>query len=242
MLQTDFTMHLPSLPHRFRHSNIIRKKASAKTLTAPGDSQNSADKEQSQRDKAQARRAQVRKAQIQHRQRKANYVAELEVDVAKFRDLIGKTEQEASTLRRENAAIKKALMGAGINSLLWVQDHPRYHPTGSPAGAVPQLDSPQMDVTYGQPLSTQMMEQHMQEYDAYPQQQGSTELFSGIDIDDLTVTLSVDDTMGTPCLNISSNSSGASVRSVASPPPRMTECKIQLSPSQEQTAINFILA
>ncbi|KAI2618896.1 hypothetical protein GGR54DRAFT_640438 [Hypoxylon sp. NC1633] len=57
--------------------------------------------------KAQARRAQVRKAQIQHRQRKANYTKQLEMDVAKWRDLIEEAERESQALRRENDAIRR---------------------------------------------------------------------------------------------------------------------------------------
>ncbi|KAM7196104.1 hypothetical protein V8F20_007139 [Naviculisporaceae sp. PSN 640] len=53
-------------------------------------------------DKAQLRRAQVRKAQIQHRQRKANYVKQLEQDVAGLRDAITTEQQEVEMLRGEN--------------------------------------------------------------------------------------------------------------------------------------------
>ncbi|KAI1381706.1 hypothetical protein F4677DRAFT_399425 [Hypoxylon crocopeplum] len=60
--------------------------------------------------KAQARRAQVRKAQIQHRQRKANYTKQLEMDVAKLRDLIEETERESIALKRENEAIRRRFL------------------------------------------------------------------------------------------------------------------------------------
>ncbi|KAI1408840.1 hypothetical protein F5Y13DRAFT_171402 [Hypoxylon sp. FL1857] len=60
--------------------------------------------------KAQARRAQVRKAQIQHRERKANYTKQLEMDVAKLRDLIEQTERESLALRTENEGIKQLLL------------------------------------------------------------------------------------------------------------------------------------
>ncbi len=56
--------------------------------------------------KAQARRAQVRKAQIQHRQRKANYVKELEMDITRLRDLIAETQRDSSILRQENEYIR----------------------------------------------------------------------------------------------------------------------------------------
>ncbi|OTA91631.1 hypothetical protein M434DRAFT_397021 [Hypoxylon sp. CO27-5] len=60
--------------------------------------------------KAQARRAQVRKAQIQHRQRKANYTKQLEMDIAKLRDLIEQTERESLALRTENEGIRQLLL------------------------------------------------------------------------------------------------------------------------------------
>ncbi|KAI1098486.1 hypothetical protein F4804DRAFT_324639 [Jackrogersella minutella] len=66
--------------------------------------------------KAQARRAQVRKAQIQHRQRKANYTKELEMDVAKLRDLIEQTERLSLVLRTENEAIRRRLPVAAPSS------------------------------------------------------------------------------------------------------------------------------
>jgi len=60
-------------------------------------------------DKAQLRRAQVRKAQIQHRQRKADYIKQLEVDVARIRDLIADAQREAQNLKRENDTMKSQL-------------------------------------------------------------------------------------------------------------------------------------
>ncbi|KAI0018324.1 hypothetical protein F4780DRAFT_751655 [Xylariomycetidae sp. FL0641] len=59
--------------------------------------------------KAQARRAQVRKAQIQHRQRKANYTKELEMDVTRLRDRIQQAEQENMQFRRQNEAMRNLL-------------------------------------------------------------------------------------------------------------------------------------
>lgn len=60
-------------------------------------------------DKAQLRRSQVRKAQIQHRQRKANYVKQLELDVARIRDLITDAQREAQRLKLENEAMKASV-------------------------------------------------------------------------------------------------------------------------------------
>ncbi|KAI1766166.1 hypothetical protein GGR53DRAFT_487110 [Hypoxylon sp. FL1150] len=60
--------------------------------------------------KSQARRAQVRKAQIQHRQRKANYTKQLEMDVAELRELIERAEHDGLVLRSENEAIRRRLL------------------------------------------------------------------------------------------------------------------------------------
>ena len=137
------------------------------------------------KERAQARRAQVRRAQIQHRQRKANYIKQLELDVSQLRDLVTVTEKETTQLAVENAKIREMIIAAGFT------------------GAT----------------------------DAQP------ELFSGIDVDDLTVTLSMDEKMGTPCFQISSQSaSGSSAGGSSAVGP------VQLTPAQEQRAINFILA
>ncbi|RYP47258.1 hypothetical protein DL768_006642 [Monosporascus sp. mg162] len=65
-------------------------------------------------DKAQSRRAQVRKAQIQHRQRKANYTKQLEMDAARLRDEIARAEGERAALRGENNTIRRHLAMAGV--------------------------------------------------------------------------------------------------------------------------------
>ncbi|KAI8635353.1 hypothetical protein F5Y19DRAFT_8902 [Xylariaceae sp. FL1651] len=63
--------------------------------------------------KAQARRQQVRKAQMQHRQRKANYTQQLEMDIAKLRDEIAKVEQDNEILKGKNDAIRSQLARGG---------------------------------------------------------------------------------------------------------------------------------
>ncbi|KAH8890886.1 hypothetical protein GQ53DRAFT_162040 [Thozetella sp. PMI_491] len=65
-----------------------------------------------QPDKALLRRAQVRKAQIQHRQRKANYVKQLELDIAEIRDLISGAERDVDALRAENDSMRVQIRGA----------------------------------------------------------------------------------------------------------------------------------
>ncbi|TGJ87805.1 hypothetical protein E0Z10_g969 [Xylaria hypoxylon] len=59
--------------------------------------------------KAKARRQQVRNAQRQHRQRKANYTKQLEMDITNLRDDIARVEQEVETLRNQNGAIRSQL-------------------------------------------------------------------------------------------------------------------------------------
>ncbi|KAI0890411.1 uncharacterized protein GGS22DRAFT_150834 [Annulohypoxylon maeteangense] len=67
--------------------------------------------------KSKARRAQVRKAQIQHRERKANYTKQLEMDVVRLRDLIEQTEHQSSALRTENEAIRHRLSLGSASAL-----------------------------------------------------------------------------------------------------------------------------
>ncbi|KAI0482731.1 hypothetical protein GGR56DRAFT_685681 [Xylariaceae sp. FL0804] len=66
--------------------------------------------------KSQARRAQVRKAQIQHRQRKANYTKQLEMDVARLRDLIERAQREGAALRTQNGAMRNRLLLAATTT------------------------------------------------------------------------------------------------------------------------------
>jgi hypothetical protein len=69
---------------------------------------------QTSQEKAKARRAQVRRAQVEHRQRKANYVKQLEIDVARIRDMINAAQMETRVLQAENDAIRaKLAVGPG---------------------------------------------------------------------------------------------------------------------------------
>lgn len=61
------------------------------------------------RDKTEVRRNQVRKAQVQHRQRKANYVRELEKDIARMREQVAAEQCEAQALFSENNAMRAQL-------------------------------------------------------------------------------------------------------------------------------------
>ncbi|KAI0447730.1 hypothetical protein F4803DRAFT_497278 [Xylaria telfairii] len=68
--------------------------------------------------KAKERRQQVRKAQRQHRQRKANYTKQLEMDITKLRDDIANAELEVESLRGQNGAIRSQLAGGGDQVVL----------------------------------------------------------------------------------------------------------------------------
>ncbi|KAI1757029.1 hypothetical protein F4782DRAFT_480938 [Xylaria castorea] len=63
--------------------------------------------------KAKERRQQVRKAQRQHRQRKANYTKQLEMDITKLRDDIAQVEQEVQRLKNQNGTIRSQLGSGG---------------------------------------------------------------------------------------------------------------------------------
>ncbi|KAF6810338.1 methyltransferase domain-containing protein [Colletotrichum sojae] len=70
------------------------------------------------------------------------------------------------------------------------------------------------------------------EYDPYP----PVEIFPNVNMGDITVTMRKDDTLGTPCFQISPS---ASSRTLSSQRPAAPD---QLSPEQEITAINLILS
>jgi hypothetical protein len=67
----------------------------------------STDEDSSQ--KAQNRRAQVRKAQLQHRQRKANYVEQLETDIDNLNKNIQNVKLEAQNLEEENHVMRQSI-------------------------------------------------------------------------------------------------------------------------------------
>ena len=203
--------------------------APSNSRAAPGEGSTAADKSQTAQEKTQARRAQVRKAQIQHRQRKANYVKELELDVTRFRDMISKTENETAQLRNQNESMKLRLKAAGLESPAWKKKKQQ------------QQQTPSEDSLAGQGQGQPPEDRPDQQMTAAP-----AEMFGSIDIDDLTVTLSVDEKLGTPCFTISSSSSGQSVKSPASTPVSHGQPQPQPQPPlthpQEQVVINFILS
>ena len=215
--------------------------AQANTTTlAPESSGRSPDKQQENATaKAKARRAQVRRAQIQHRQRKAEYVKQLELDVSHFRELISLTEIESEGFRNENAAMKAKLRGVGvvIPASVSPQDQPQSTPLGATVGTESLLN-PSMALAM-QPLNPTTPQSYSPiDIDNSPQPDPDTpEMFANINIDDITVTLKEDPMLGTPVFNVSSSSGYSSHAS-----PSVSDGEKQLSPAQEHMAINFILA
>lgn len=197
---------------------------------------------------SQARRAQVRSAQIRHRQRKANYQKQLELDISEYRELLSRVDAETAALRSQNATIIAKLReaGAGDQDLLLVLPSPHnQHDTVTPP-------PPPADGGKSQSLSPGWTDDSSRSPPGQQHHQATTpELFGGIDVNSLTVTLGMDEAMGTPTLHISPTASsagesfgGTATSSLYSP----SSCALeptepaQLTPLQEQTVINFILS
>jgi hypothetical protein len=212
-------------------------------------------------DKAQIRRAQVRKAQIQHRQRKAEYINKLEEDVAQYRDLITRAERHSQFLSRENEHFKERLRQASVGQAAsrateWSQQqaqqlqqqHQRLQQQQFQLQQQPLQQEPLQQHPFIAPeqdsgaTRTQLEAQNLQEITASNTNAEPKELFGDIDIGALTVTLSMDETLGTPCFNISPASSSPGSYSVPSPSGGSEVDPNQLTPLQEQMAVNFILA
>ncbi|KAB5536570.1 RNA polymerase I-specific transcription initiation factor RRN3-domain-containing protein [Coniochaeta sp. 2T2.1] len=104
----------PSFESWWKRSKDVLKKRKITFVQAGSGSQagdeQDASSSQTPQDKAKARRAQVRRAQIEHRQRKANYVKQLEIDVARIRDMIAATQMESRLLQTENNAMRSQLV------------------------------------------------------------------------------------------------------------------------------------
>ncbi|PTB65400.1 hypothetical protein BBK36DRAFT_1121636 [Trichoderma citrinoviride] len=204
------------------------------------------------KDKAQIRRAQVRKAQIQHRQRKANYVKQLELDVSQLRDLINQTQQETSQMRKENDTIRDLIRGTEPVMPQQQQqpsfthaDSTYFSTTGSPGtrlgGGVSELDAQEWLAAGGQLSDLDLNQQQP----LMPSTSNEQEMFGHINLDDITVSLGINDLLGTPCFTINNPPppAGSSTHGFTSPPnfesPPLTP---PLTPQQEQIVINWILA
>ncbi len=175
--------------------------------------------------KNQVRRAQVRRAQIQHRQRKANYVKQLEMDISQLRELITQAQHDTTSLKRENDDILAVLGQNGIPSPPGLS-----YGTASPSAATALSDAQQTD--YSQ-----------QNTPVYPALDTAESLLPGsLSLDeDLVVTLSSNKLMGTPSFSISPSSANSSFYS-GPVSADWSQGQIQLTPAQELTVINFILS
>lgn len=184
-------------------------------------------KDASAKEKAQHRRAQVRRAQIQHRQRKADHIKQLELDVSRYRELIYLAEHEKSLIQQENDLIKATLEQASNNLAAWSQSQQQQNQQPQQPSSVLEAPQPALSIP----------EFQMQDMSSsFP---GDIPL--DFDVDCLTVELSMDDIMGTPTFKIANDSSSGSVTAhTTSPWPGVVDP--QLSPGQEESAINFILA
>ncbi|KAL6868504.1 hypothetical protein J3F83DRAFT_737343 [Trichoderma novae-zelandiae] len=195
------------------------------------------------KDKAQLRRAQVRKAQIQHRQRKANYVKQLELDVSQLRDLITRAQQETSQMRKENDGIRDLISRTepAVQPTFTHADSTYFSTTDSPGtrlGGVSELDTQEWLAAGGQ-LSDLDLNQHP----LMPSTSNEQEMFGHINLDDVTVSLGINDLLGTPCFAIDNPPTGSSAQGYTGPPsfenPPLTP---PLTPQQEHIVMNWILA
>jgi hypothetical protein len=136
---------------------------------------------------------------MQHRQRKASYVKQLEMDISRIRDMIEAAERESQVLLDENQAMRAQLR---LRAPL-----PLPQPSQLSSDSIASL----------------------------PQ-----------DLDDVTITLGYDEVMNAPSFYISSppppptrSSSQPFPQPAAAPSP---DALPDLTPSETQAAINFILA
>ncbi|KAH0499329.1 hypothetical protein TgHK011_006532 [Trichoderma gracile] len=195
------------------------------------------------KDKAQIRRAQVRKAQIQHRQRKANYVKQLELDVSQLRDLITQTQNETSQMRKENDTIRDLIRRTepAAQPAFTNADSTYFSTTDSPGtrlGGMSELDAQEWLAAGGQLSDLDLNQQPLM-----PSTSNEQEMFGHINLDDITVSLGINDLLGTPCFTIDNPSVGSSVQGYVTPssfenPPQTPP----LTPQQEQIVLNWILA
>ncbi|KAK1981430.1 hypothetical protein LZ30DRAFT_750045 [Colletotrichum cereale] len=212
-------------------------------------------------EKAKLRRQQVRKAQIQHRTRKANYIKQLELDVCRFRDMIAAAEKEVLAFRKQNQDMRGALTARGLGVpqelkgkevvidearamgspkpvevthpvAVQQQGHPQAPQQHQPTQqmSAPPVVQQRLPVADTEPQMTSQppLANDNYEYDPYP----SVDLFANIEMGEVIVTMRKDDVLGTPCFQIVSSSPA-----VLHPP-----APDQLTPEQEITAINLILA
>jgi hypothetical protein len=206
----------------------------------------------SDKDKAQVRRQQVRRAQTQHRQRKANYIKQLELDVCRHREMISAAERDILGLQRENDSIRRILQERELSSLVTAEGHRARNrqlamQSGTTLQEMPLPMVPQGPRLGFQPTASVQSQQqhhlsglHHQTYSTFnaPQPTSRMGLMGNFSPNSLTVTLGMDDVLGTPCYQISSPLSNTH----ASTSQPVGDSASGLPPDQEMRAINLILA
>ncbi|KAF5009127.1 hypothetical protein FDECE_4634 [Fusarium decemcellulare] len=213
-----------STPQRRGKANRVEVASSESPDNDSGTSPQKSRKSLSASEKAKLRRAQVRRAQIQHRQRKAEYQKQLELEVTHYRELISLTEFETNELKKDNDAIRSLLTTKGIT----------IPNCGSQCLIRPSLTKVQLegsDAWIDEALGMAPQPQDQQTF------QGEEEMFADVNVDDIIVTLKKDDQMDTPVFSIRSSSSSSNTSSPPAP-----EEDLNLSPEEEQMAVNFILS
>lgn len=194
-------------------------KCSADALTAPEDG-SSPDK--AGLDKAQIRRAQVRRAQIQHRQRKANYVKQLELDINQLREMVNQIQRDTRSLKFENDEIRTVLINNGV-----LQPPGLLSPsaTTQPTATTEALTPVAADQDVNQ-LVLNLQSVQADEFSAE---------------NEMLVTLKNDKVLGTPSFTVSPSAS--STDNFQTPVDQSWGgTVVQLTPAQETLVINFILA
>jgi hypothetical protein len=135
--------------------------------------------------------------------------------------------------------MRAALSRAGVDIPQWLLRHGQQRLTAEEQAQV-GMQSMRIDPFTSSSSSSSMPPQPLgldSEAAATP-----PDIFSDIDINDIKVTLRVDEIMGTPSLHISSSSSGNSLHSRDFSPSPSNDDGWWLSQAQEEAAINFILS
>jgi len=147
--------------------------------------------------KAQARRAQVRRAQIQHRQRKADYTKHLEMESAKYRDLVDQTQRETYALETENEKMRQMLI-AKLGYL-----PPQALPLSSAA-----IEARRSELVAGESGDVMAWEPSAaQAEQSSPSASGRSHSAASIPIPVYSVSVTMSDVMGTPAMQVRRTSS-----------------------------------
>lgn len=217
-----------------------KKKSSPTTTSSPdrdgGSSSSSKTAAMTAQEKAKARRAQVRKAQIEHRQRKANYVKQLEMDIARIRDLIATAQMESRVIQSGNEAMRSRLApGSALGKLSLeptTDTEQQQHQLSDDMdlaffGDFLQIDSPD-DVTFTLDMD-EAMNRPIFQISGHPA--GTT----------APVTTHASSSSLSPTTAYSPPSASGSTSAVPTSPPSCPNVP-NLTPEQAQQVINFILA